>query len=486
MRRKGFVMRTDSRLRAERRGPSLVTLAMRFLILLLPAALLFLSVPHTEGTSQKMLLLGGIFQVLVCFLTLLSQRGWREPVGPSVITLYLIGLGWLWIVQGMEPQFSQNWYPHLAQSLLLIVPLSVFAVQTLTNTGAASLRRARVLAQRLADRKDWPADLWACRDLPEVKAFRESLYLDATPALNLLHHPRLPVRVAALAALEFRTNWRAGQVELVLHVAQASEEPIVRAAAVYALANADDRLLIERLAEFLRDPSWEVRRAAVESLLWDSERRWPWLRHSVRHCLSDPACQEDGPLRPAGQLLPDEAVADLNAWASEKGVLALRAAQSLGVHYLTALNEQMDPSLVQALQERVADPHAPPVLRLELAGVMKDVGTWDKGYLERLLDPSNPASLRLLAAEMLLHDGAHDRAVAALHDIARLPNREIALATAEVVQRRLGVDLGLPVGQPLPAAHSRQAAEVTRRVMVWAAQQENGVPASPESVAAEW
>ena len=47
---------------------------------------------------------------------------------------------------------------------------------------------------------------------------------------------------------------------------------------------------------------------------------------------------------------------------------------------------------------------------------------------------------------------------------------EIALSTADVVQRRLGVDLGLALGQALPALHSRQAAEVTRRVMVWAAQ----------------
>jgi hypothetical protein len=433
-----------------------------------------------------MLLLGSIFQSLVCCLILFNQRGWREPAGPSVITLYLIGLGWLWIVQGMQPQFAQNWYPHFAQSVLLIVPLFVFAVQTLTNTGAASLRRARVLAQRLADRKDWPADLSACRDLPEVKAFREALYLDATPALNLLHHPRLGVRVAALAALEFRTNWRAGQVDLVVHVAQVSEEPIIRAAAVYALGNVEDRLLIETLAQFLRDPSWEVRRAATEALLWDSERRWPWVRHQVRQSLADPACQGDGPLCPAGQFFPEEAVADLNAWVSEKGILAARAAQSLAVHYLTALNEQMDPLLVQELQDKVADPHTAPALRLELAGVIKTAGTWDKGHLEKLLDPSNPASLRLLAAETLLDEGTHDQAVATLHDIARLPNREIALATAEVVQRRLGVDLGLPIGQPLPPVHSRQAAEVTRRVMVWATQQEISAPISSEGVSAEW
>jgi hypothetical protein len=472
-------MRTVSKSRPERRVPSLITLAIRVMILLLPAALLFFSVQRAEGHTRSMLALGSVFQILVCCLSFFSQRGWREPIGPSAITLYLIALGWLWLVQ---PQSSADWYPHFAQSVLLIVPLSVFAIQTLTNSGAASLRRARVLAQRLADRKDWPADLAACRDLPEVKAFREALHLDATPALNLLHHARLPVRMAALAALEFRANWRAGQVELVLQAAQAAGEPAIRAAAVDALANVDDRLLVENLANFLRDPSWEVRRAATEALLWDSERRWPWVRHAVRQSLADPAYQQDGPLRPAGQLLTPEAVADLNAWTAEKGLLAIRAAQSLGVHYLTALSEQADGALLQELQQKLADPHTPPVMRIELAGILQKVGTWDRPLLEQLLNPANPASLRLLAAEALLNEGAHDRAVAALHDIARLPNREIALATAEVVQRRLGVDLGLPLGQPLPPAHSRQAAEVTRRVMVWATQQDNGVLTAPEAV----
>ena len=42
-----------------------------------------------------------------------------------------------------------------------------------------------------------------------------------------------------------------------------------------------------------------------------------------------------------------------------------------------------------------------------------------------------------------------------------------------MVQRRLGVDLGLGLGQPLPPVQSRLAAEITRRVMHWAAQNED-------------
>jgi hypothetical protein len=476
-------MRNPSIHRSEHRVRSLMSRVLRMLILLLPAVLLLLGVARTVGQPRTVLLLGSCFQILVCLLSFVSPRGWRESAGPSVIVLYLIALGWLWVA---APDNSEDWYPHLTQALLLIVPLFVFAVQTLTNSGAESLRQARVLAQRLAARRDLPAELAACRNLPDVKAFREALYLDATPALDLLHHERLPVRLAALVALEFRTNWRKGQVNLVVQVGRAAAEPAIRAAAVNALANVNDRMLIDALAEFLRDPSAEVRQAAKEALLWNGERRWPWVRNAFRHSFADPTCQLDGPLRPAGQMLSAEAVADLNAWASEKGVLAFRAAQSLSAHYLTALNEEPDGTLLWELQQKLADPHTPPVLRLELANILKTVGTWDTAMLETLLDPSNPASLRLLAAESLLREGSNDKAFAALHDIARLPNREIALATAEVVQRRLGVDLGLPLGQPLPSLQSRQAAEVTRRVMVWAAQQAGAPVPAPQDATANW
>jgi hypothetical protein len=475
-------MRTLSSSRTQGQVSTLLAL-IRIGIFLLPGALLLLGALRTEGPARTLFSLGSSFEALLCWLIVGRRRAWRQPVGPFVITLYLLALGWLCLV---PPPPSEDWYPHFARSLFVSLPLAVFAVQMLTNSGAASLRAARVLAQRLAARKDWPVDLAACRELPEVKAFREALHLDATPALNLLHHRSVPVRIAALAALEFRANWRPGQAELVLQVACSAQEPAIRAAAINALANVDNRLLVDELANFLHDPSWEVRRATTEALLWNSERRWPWVRNAVRQSLADPAYLEDGPLRPAGQLLTAEAVADLNAWASEKGILATRAAQSLGVHYLTALGEQTDGNLLRELQYKVADPHTPPVLRLELAGILKSIGTWDKALLEKLLDPSNPAPLRLLAAETLLNEENDAHAVAALHDIARLPNREIALATAEVVQRQLGVDLGLPLGQPLPPVHSRQAAEVTRRVMLWATQPEGSLVTTAENSSPEW
>src|SRR5204863_281256 len=163
----------------------------------------------------------------------------------------------------------------------------------------------------------------------EVKAFRATLAYDAAPALALMHHARLEVRVAALAALEFRKDWRPGQAELVMQIAQRSVEPPIRAAAVLALGNLEDRLMIETLAQ--------------------------------------------------------------------------------------------------------------------------------------LLDPGTPASLRLIACETILsmekEPLLHSAAVSGLKDLARLPNREIALGTADVVQRRLGVDLGIGLGQSLPPTNSRQAGE---------------------------
>ena len=64
------------------------------------------------------------------------------------------------------------------------------------------------------------------------------------------------------------------------------------------------------------------------------------------------------------------------------------------------------------------------------------------------LNGADLAPEQLYAAQAILADGEHALAVEALHDLARLPNREIALATADVVQRRLGVDLGLAMPAP--------------------------------------
>jgi hypothetical protein len=420
---------------------------------------------------------GVVFQLaMVGLLRLIGRgQGW-QPLGTSALVLYWTAIGWLILGFGIQELSDKRF--NLALAILLVVSVVVFGLQILADSGAQDIRNARMLAQRLEDRKDWPEDLASCFDLPEVKELREAVQSDPVPALAMLLQPRPQVRMAALAALEFRKHWEPGQAELVLSVAQHAPEPEVRASAIMALANVEDRLLVDRLAEYLCDPSQGVRRAATEALLWNCEKRWTWVRPAVRKALSDGAQEEDGAIIPNRQLLSADAVNDLTAWSAEKGIIAIRAALTLGAHYERLLNQERDEHQINDLQQELANPNAPTPLRMELARILKKYGLLPRDLHEKLLDTANPAPLRLIAVEALLAEGKHPAAIAALREVARLPNREIALVTADIVQRRLGIDLGMPMNQPLPPVQSRQAADVTRRVMAWAAQIENADPVS--------
>jgi hypothetical protein len=237
-----------------------------------------------------------------------------------------------------------------------------------------------------------------------------------------------------------------------------------------ALANVDDPYLISALAEFLNDPAEEVRRAANEALLWDAAGRWPRIRLALRSALADSSRGADELILPVDQMLPPEAVKDLTGWAGESGVLSPRAARALSHHYARALVAQHDPNLGEELERHVSDPHYPAGLRIELAHLLEKRGLLESRILTKLLEPLNPAPLRLIAAESLLKEGTNVAAVNALRELAHLPNREIALGIAAVVQRHLGIDLGLALNQPRPPVQSRVAAEVTRRVMLWGAE----------------
>lgn len=177
---------------------------------------------------------------------------------------------------------------------------------------------------------------------------------------------------------------------------------------------------------------------------------------------------------PDGQMLSVEAVNDLTGWCAEKGTISAHAANTLAAHYNRLLSERPDARVVAGLANVLADPHTPAIFRMELGKLLQFHQELDMGLLEKLADPANPGSLRLIACETILAEHAdkpmlRSQAVNAL-DLAHLSNRELALATADVVQRRLGVDLGLGLGQPLPPVHSRQATDITRRVMRWANQ----------------
>lgn len=450
---------------------------VRLAVFLLPCALLCVCAVRSPQGPNLVLWLGAAFQFLGCFLALFNRRGLNDPVAPAIIMLYVIGLSWLLLgVNGQE-----DWVIYLAQGLLLVVPLGFFAIQCVRDSGGPEIRRARQLVQHLSDRRKWPADLEQCRHLPEVKALREALYIDAAPVMPLLGHHRPQARVAALAALEFREHWRPGQAEAVLQVAQRALEPEVRAAAVFALGNVSERTMVESVAAFLSDPAPLVRKNAAEALLWKAENRWGWIRDAVRTALADPAGQADGPLRRDGYLLPPDAVTDLTAWSSEKGNLGNRAALTLSAHYGQAMAIAVDPGMVKDLRTLVTNPKSPAILRLELAKLLEQYGELDELSLKRMIDPSNPAPLRLIAVDALLRQGDAVEALAALYELARLPNREMALGTAEVVQTRLGVDLGIP-RQGLPPVGSRQATEIARKLLQWATHTE----ASEDTAAAMW
>ncbi len=462
----------------------MVGLLTRLGLLLVPTAILLHAALRSPQTSW-FLWTGTALQGIVCLLTFVSRSSWRLPIGPSVITLYLIGFCWLWFGDKSEDPFS-----YLAKAILLVVPVTFFSLQTLQESGAPALRRAHLVAERLANRRDWPNDFASCRMIPEVKMLRAAIANDAAPALKLLEHPRPEVRVAALASLEFRKEWLPGQAELVLQIAQRAEQPAVRAGAVTALGNADSRVLVEALGQFLHDNSVEVRRAAVEALMWDTEHRWNWIRFAVRRILADPLFSNDGPIITDGQVLTYEAVKDLTAWTAEKGILPVRAAQTIHSHYYRELTEGNNPKVIDYLRKLVSDAHCSAILRLEVGKLLQTFHELDQALLAKMLDALNPAPLRLIACETILADDQvlaatlRDQALTTLRDLARLPNREISLTAADIIQRRLGVDLGLSMGQPLPPLQSRQAAEISKKVMIWATQfddEENFVDSRPRS-----
>jgi hypothetical protein len=457
------------------RGLSAVTIfeLLRLGALLTPPVLLTGAMFRVDGDAASWLGVGVSIELVIAALLMIFYRSWSPPVGPMVLVCYVVALAWLWL---SLPGNWRDWYLHLVQALLVVAPLGVVAAFTLQQSGALLVHRARKLGMQLTERSNWPQDLQECRELPEVKAFREAIQFDPTPALCLLNHRRAEVRLCALAALEFRKLWRPGHAEAVLAALKREMVPQVRAAAVLALANVDDRLLVESVAESLRDPDPRVRRATADALFWNAERRWSWIRFHVRKAMADPALRHDGSLIREGQKLAQEAVHDLIAWTAEKGLIGTRAAQVLGVHFATALHEDPEETLAEVCRI-VKDPHAPPVFRIELARVLAAQKAMDHPLREDLLDPANPAPLRLLAAEGLLDEGPHVRAIVCLREIARLPNRELSLATASVVQRCLGVDLGLAIGQPLPPVNSPRTVEVTRRLMAWAS-----TPDSAENV----
>ena len=263
----------------------------------------------------------------------------------------------------------------------------------------------------------------------------------------------------------------------VVRAAKFATEPLVRAAAIMALANADNPNILMAVTGFLRDSSSEVRRAAAEALLWDADRRWSEVREGIRRALADSRCSRDGALPCAG-VLPERAISDLKMWAGESGPIAGRSILTMMAHYRRLLHDNPTEELIRELTEDVISGTVPAPLRLELAHLLKEFDCLTLGMLEPLLLAAQPSALRLLAAGALLKQGDHPEAVTTLRELARLPNREMSLAAAQIIQHSLRVDMGLPIGGSLPDPQSKHAAEIARRVQSWAQEPESAAAVS--------
>jgi HEAT repeat protein len=429
-------------------------------LLILPGALLAGAAYRTQSVP---ITVGAGVQALFALVFIRAHPVWRPPVSASLIVLYLIALAWLWL----PTRDSTDWAIQIGESALLLIAVALAAFHDLTRTGAEPLRRANKWCGRIAARHQWPVQLADCRTLPEVAALREAVRNEVRPVLALLSDPRPEVQCAALGALEYRPHWQPGEAELVLKVARESLEPAVRAAAAYAMAAVDSVELVAGLAEFLRDPAAEVRAAAAEALLWEADARWPFAREGVREALADARLANDGPLFATGRV-PAAAVADLITWAEEHAPLAQRAIVTLIEQFHRDLTDGDQPELGSQLGTMMLDPNAAPALRVELAALLRDHHMLTADLLDRLTNLDQPGPIRLFAAEQMLRINPHDPdGVDVLRGLARQPNREMALAVASVLQNVLGLDLGLPPGER-PAPNSKTAADVARRVVMWA------------------
>src|SRR5439155_493502 len=102
----------------------------RLLLTLLPMVLLLAASRRVPGTAALILGLGALFQALGCALVLWTRGMGRESLGPALIMLYVIALGWMLLGAAA----TIDWFLHVAQALLLVIPVFAFAVQCLRDS----------------------------------------------------------------------------------------------------------------------------------------------------------------------------------------------------------------------------------------------------------------------------------------------------------------------------------------------------------------
>lgn len=437
------------------------TLGLSAAVLSVPA--LVLLVASMQYHSQ-LLAAGALAVSLGGLLILLGFRtAIRPPASGSSILIYLMALGFLWF----QTRESPDALARLGRGLLLLGAVLLLIRHDLARSGVEPRRRVRQLCRWLTHRAKWPDDLHDFQHLPEVRALQVDLGDDPSPVLALLTDPRAEVRAAALLALRNRPYWRGFEATQILTAARQAREPELCVFALLALKSVEDVASLHEIAEYLRSPAPMVRQAAFTVLLHNCGRRWPSVRGAVKDALSDPAFLNDGSLPEASKLTP-LAICDLTTWASEGSPLSDRAIQTIVEYYAAILANRDLPLLPQQLAEQVIDPNSPPTLRVELAHLLRSFRLITHDMLDRMSDADQPSAVRLVAAEALLEaDPSDPMAVEVLRGLGRQPNRETALSIAWLLQNYLGMDMGLPAHESVPA-NSKAASEAARRVLNWA------------------
>lgn len=449
-----------------------MVLLLRWVVFVLPSVLLLIQVLQAPDNGQFLPLVGFGISAGVGLLALSFFRE-LPSFRFSALFLSAFALPFFYYL----PTTNNYFLIALSQALLWFFALVGFVSFWLQRSGSLMYRKARRLSEEIGRKTDWPPELARCKDVPEVRAFREAIRYDAGPALNLLDHTHPGVRIAALAALEYRAHWQIGQPNEVLRLLETDRVPEVRTQAIRALGALRDRRITELMANALSDQDENVRDAAAEMLFNKSERRsrdrrWQWMRNGVRLALSSNFLTDQGPILQDGQILSGEAVADFVAWSGDRGPLGIRAAETLGVHYSRLMREEPDETGREIIGI-VENAQTPALLRVQLARLTSSQFKGDIRLMEKLLGAGNPVPLRQMAAETLLtRTSRHPEALATLREIAKLGNRELALDTARIVQHCLNVDLGIAIGQPMPHPASPRAADITRKLLQWAMQSE--------------
>ena len=447
---------------------SSTALSLSAAILAIPTLVLLTAAVHLQSITVAA---GGLAVALGGVLVLLGFRtAIRPPAIASTILLYLIALGWLWFPTRDNPDV----FARMSRGLLLLGAVGMLIRHDLARSGVEPRRRARILCKWLSRRTRWPQDLADFESLPEIRALQESVDDDPMPVIALLGDPRPEVRLAALISLQRRPYWREIEAIPVLTAARQAREPYICAAALRALKTVEDSTSLHEIAGYLRHPDPEVRQAAMDAILYNCSRRWPTVRNAVKEALSDPALADDGPL-PPGKLSP-LAICDLTSWATEVPPLGDRSIRSLVEYHALALSRGDQTHLAIQLAEQTIDANTPPVLRVELAHLLRGFRLITPELLDRMSDLDQPGPLRLVAAEVLLESDPNDpTAIEVLRGLGRQPNRETALTIAWLLQRYLGLDMGLPAdGSLMP--HSKAGMDAAKRVLQWATSRPGETP----------